>query len=88
MTYIRAQCRPFQHDYGRYQSIDSVEFPLHSATRNETNIVWIDVENVFDERRLPHTRLDLVVSMVAWATKLQVLTLPTRTMRNLIHIRL
>jgi hypothetical protein len=88
MTYIRAQCRPSQHYYGRYQSIDLVEFPLQCATRNETNVVWIDVENVFDERRLPYARLDLVVSMVAWATEVQVITFPTRTMRNLIHLRL
>ena len=32
------------------------------------NLVRIDIENITDERRLPHARLEVHVSEVAWVT--------------------
>jgi hypothetical protein len=53
------------------------------STPDNTNLVRIDVENASDERRLPYTRLAPFVSAVRTGDSTRVLTLPTRTMRNL-----
>jgi len=41
------------------------------STPDITNLVWIDVENASDERRLPYTRLAPFVSAIARVTELE-----------------